>query len=66
VIVAISVSSTMGKSKEVMLHEGESTRLGRYTLTFVKGEHLRATARRSWRGSRSRVAACRSVSCCLA
>ncbi|MEP6993789.1 MAG: heme lyase CcmF/NrfE family subunit [Acidobacteriota bacterium] len=38
VIVAIAVSSTMGTSKEVMLHQGQSTRLGPYTLTFTKGE----------------------------
>ena len=40
VIVAIAVSSTMGRSKEVLLREGESTRLGRYTLTFVRGEQV--------------------------
>ncbi len=40
VIVAIAVSSTMGTSKEVRLREGDSTQLGRYTLTFVKAEHV--------------------------
>jgi cytochrome c-type biogenesis protein CcmF len=40
VIVAIAVSSTLGTSKEVLLHEGESTRLGPYTLTFVKAEQV--------------------------
>ncbi len=35
VIVAIAVSSTMSVSKEVSLGKGESTQLGRYTLTFL-------------------------------
>jgi cytochrome c-type biogenesis protein CcmF len=35
VMVAIAVSSTMGSSKEVSLAKGESTQIGRYTLTFV-------------------------------
>src|SRR6185436_3635523 len=35
VIVAIAVSSTLGTSKEVVLRQGESTKLGAYTLTFV-------------------------------
>ena len=45
VIVAIAVSSTMGRSKEVLLREGESTQLGRYTLTFVRGEQVSETHR---------------------
>ncbi len=38
VFIAIAVSSTMGASTEVQLREGESTELGRYTLTFVRVE----------------------------
>jgi cytochrome c-type biogenesis protein CcmF len=38
VIVAIAVSSTMGISKEVELSAGESTTIGRYTLTFLRPE----------------------------
>jgi cytochrome c-type biogenesis protein CcmF len=40
VIIAIAVSSTMGTSTEVQLREGESARLGRYTLTFVRAEQV--------------------------
>ncbi len=35
IFVAIAVSSTMGVSQEVTLGRGESTQLGRYTLTFL-------------------------------
>jgi cytochrome c-type biogenesis protein CcmF len=38
VIIAIAVSSTMGRSKEVVLREGESTSLGAYHLTFLEAE----------------------------
>jgi cytochrome c-type biogenesis protein CcmF len=47
VIIAIAVSSTMGKSKEVRLHEGDSTTLGAYTLTFVKAEQVNEPHRQS-------------------
>ena len=47
VIVAIAVSSTMGASKEVQLHEGETTTLGAYTLTFVKAERIAEPHRES-------------------
>jgi cytochrome c-type biogenesis protein CcmF len=49
VIVAIAVSSTMGASKEVQLHEGETTTLGAYTLTFVKAERIAEPHRESVR-----------------
>jgi cytochrome c-type biogenesis protein CcmF len=49
VIVAISVSSTMGASKEVELREGETTSLGGYTLTFVKAERIAEPHRESVR-----------------
>jgi cytochrome c-type biogenesis protein CcmF len=47
VIIAIAVSSTLGVSKEVTLREGESTELGRYTLTFVKAETVQEPHRQS-------------------
>src|SRR6202048_1592736 len=42
VIVAIAVSSTMGSSKEIQLHAGESTTLGAYGLTFVNAQRISA------------------------
>jgi cytochrome c-type biogenesis protein CcmF len=47
VIIAIAVSSTMGVSREVQLRVGETTRIGDYTLTFVKAEDLAEPHRRS-------------------
>jgi cytochrome c-type biogenesis protein CcmF len=49
VIVAIAVSSTMGTSKEIQLHQGESASLGAYTLTFVSAERLSEPHRESVR-----------------
>jgi len=34
--VAIAVSATLGSDKVATLREGESLRLGRYTLTFER------------------------------
>jgi cytochrome c-type biogenesis protein CcmF len=34
-VVAIAISSTMGRSSEVMLNQGESTTLGAYEMTFL-------------------------------
>ena len=47
VIVAIAVSSTMGSSKEVSLAKGESTQIGRYTLTFVGADVVEEPHRQS-------------------
>jgi cytochrome c-type biogenesis protein CcmF len=47
VIVAIAVSSTMGLSKEVSLGKGESTQLGRYTLTFLGADVVNEPHRQS-------------------
>ena len=47
VVVAIAVSSTMGVSREVQLRAGESTRIGAYTLTFLKAEQVREPHRES-------------------
>ena len=47
VMVAIAVSSTMGSSKEVSLGKGESTQLGRYTLTFVGADVVAEPHRQS-------------------
>ena len=49
VTVAIAVSSTMGVSKEVQLHEGETATLGAYALTFVKAEAISEPHRQSMR-----------------
>jgi cytochrome c-type biogenesis protein CcmF len=47
VIVAIAISSTMGIQKEVSLGKGESTQLGRYTLTFVGADVVNEPHRQS-------------------
>ncbi len=47
VIIAIAVSSTMGESREVQLRVGETTRVGDYTLTFVKADDVTEPHRRS-------------------
>ncbi|GAC1343100.1 MAG: heme lyase CcmF/NrfE family subunit [Myxococcales bacterium] len=47
VMVAIAVSSTMGVSKEIELHQGESTDLGGYHLTFVRAEEVKEPHRQS-------------------
>ncbi len=47
VIIAIAVSSTMGESREVQLRVGEITRVGDYTLTFLKAEDVTEPHRRS-------------------
>jgi cytochrome c-type biogenesis protein CcmF len=49
VIAAIAVSSTMGSSKEVQLHQGETTTLGAYQLTFVGAEQVSEPHRESVR-----------------
>jgi cytochrome c-type biogenesis protein CcmF len=46
-IVAIAVSSTMGTSVEVVLGAGESTSVGRYSLTFLRVDELREPHRTS-------------------
>lgn len=35
IVIGIAVSSTMGESREVVLHQGESVTVGRYQLTFL-------------------------------
>jgi cytochrome c-type biogenesis protein CcmF len=47
VIIAIAVSSTTSRSREIQLREGESFLLGSYTLTFVKAWELAEPHRRS-------------------
>jgi cytochrome c-type biogenesis protein CcmF len=47
VIVAIAVSSTMGTSKEVQLHRGESVALGPYTLTYLDAQNVAEAHRES-------------------
>jgi cytochrome c-type biogenesis protein CcmF len=47
VSVAIAVSSTMGEHREMQLKEGETARLGAYTLTFVKAEQRNEPHRQS-------------------
>jgi len=47
VVTAIAVSSTMGTSREVVLAEGESAAVGRYTLTFLRTDELREPHRTS-------------------
>ncbi len=49
ILVSIAVSSTLGTSKEVQLHEGESTTVGAYTLTFARAEEVREPHRVSVR-----------------
>jgi len=46
-VVAIAVSSTMGVSKEMHLHEGDTATVGAYTLTFLKGEQVSEPHRES-------------------
>jgi cytochrome c-type biogenesis protein CcmF len=47
VMVAIAVSSTMGRSLEVQMKEGDTARLGAYTLTFLKAEQVSEPHRQS-------------------
>jgi cytochrome c-type biogenesis protein CcmF len=47
VMVAIAVSSTMGQSSEMQMKEGDTRRLGAYSLTFVKAEHVKEPHRES-------------------
>jgi cytochrome c-type biogenesis protein CcmF len=47
VIIAIAVSSTMGVSREAQLRVGEQTRVGDYTLTFVRADTVTEPHRRS-------------------
>ena len=47
VIIAIAVSSTMGVSREVQMRVGDTTRVGDYTLTFVKADDVLEPHRRS-------------------
>jgi cytochrome c-type biogenesis protein CcmF len=47
VIIAIAVSSTMGRSAELQMKAGETARLGAYTLTFVKAEQVNEPHRQS-------------------
>lgn len=47
IVIAIGVSSTMGTSQEVVLGEGDSADVGRYTLTFVRIDELREPHRTS-------------------
>ena len=49
IITAIAVSSTMGSSKEVQLHQGERATLGAYELTFVGAEQINEPHRESVR-----------------
>jgi cytochrome c-type biogenesis protein CcmF len=47
VIIAIAVSSTMGISREAQLRVGETTKVGDYTLTFVRADDVQEPHRRS-------------------
>jgi cytochrome c-type biogenesis protein CcmF len=40
IVIAIAVSSTMGQSREVVLRQGESVNVGRYTVTFLGLEQV--------------------------
>ena len=47
IFIAIAVSSTMGESHEVVLHRGESTKVGPYALTFTGAEEVSEPHRQS-------------------
>jgi len=47
VIIAIAVSSTMGISREAQMRVGDTTRVGDYTLTFVRADDVMEPHRRS-------------------
>lgn len=56
VIIAIAVSSTMERGREVQLRKGESTTIGDYTLTFLGAEEVTEPHRLS---TRARMAVAR-------
>ena len=46
-VSAIAVSSTMGRTEEVVLRSGESASVGRYTLTYLRTDQLQEPHRTS-------------------